>query len=221
VRAEDGEGDKHKIEKRRVVVINEDGKERVIEGDAMSAKRGFLGVGLTDLSPELRKHFGAPDDAGVMVAHIEDGSPADKAGLRIGDIVTSVDGDMVDSSFELSARIRKLTDGQQAGFEIYRDGRSQKLTAVIVERERPAIDMGPLFFKSKEGDNMVFRIEKDKMLHGKADGKKLTWTEDGDGEGHKVFLRRMGSPREAELEKQLQQLEKRIAELEKALAKKN
>jgi membrane-associated protease RseP (regulator of RpoE activity) len=221
VRAEEGDGDKPKIEKRRVVVINEDGKQRVIEGDAMSAKRGFLGVGLTDLSPELRKHFGAPEDAGVMVSHVEDGSPAEKAGIRVGDIVTSVDGDVVDSSFEVSSRIRKLTDGQQAAFEVYRDGRSQKLTAVMAERERPAIDMGPLFFKEMDGDHMFFRMDKDKLLHGKGDGKKLMWTESEDGDGPHVFTRKVGSPREAALEKQLRDLEKRIAELEKALAKKN
>lgn len=221
-RAEEEDGEKPRIEKRRVVVINEDGKQRVIEGDAMSAKRGFLGVGLTDLSAELRKHFGAPDDAGVMVSHVEDGSPADKAGIRVGDIVTSIDGEAVDSSFELSSRVRKLTEGQQAGFEVYRDGRSQKVTALIVERERPAIDMGPLFFKAKDGDNMVLRIEKDKLMQGAlGEGKAMAWSEDGDGEGHRVIMRRMSSAREAELEKQLQRLEKRIAELEKALAKRN
>lgn len=223
LRAEEGDGEKPKIEKRRVVVVNEDGKQRVIEGDAWSAKRGFLGVGLTDLSPELRKHFGAPEDAGVMVSHVEEGSPAEKAGIRIGDILTSIDGAAVDSSFEFSARVRKLTEGQQAGFEIYRDGRSQKLTAVIVERERPAIDMAPLFFKEKDGDHMVLRFGKDKLLGGKGDhGKVEAWSDGEDGgEGHRVFMRRLGSPREAELEKQLRDLEKRIAELEKALAKKN
>ncbi len=221
LRAEE-EGDGKRVEKRRIVMVDADGKSKVFEGDGLMAKRGFLGVGLTDLSPELRKHFGAPEGAGVMVSQVEDDSPAEKAGIRVGDILTEIDGDQVDSSFDIGARIRKLKDGEQAAIQIVRDGRSQKLTATIAERERPAINMGPLFIKDKEGDNLILRLEKDKVL-GPDFHKRLEWTEDEDGagDGHRVMLRRISSPREAELEKQLKELEKRIAELEKALAKKN
>jgi hypothetical protein len=218
-----GEEGGQKIEKRRIVMIDEDGKEKVIEGDGPMAKRGFLGVGLTELTPELRKHFGAPEGAGVMISQVEDGSPAEKAGLRVGDILTAIDGEQVKSSYDIGARVRKLKEGEQAGIEIVRDGRSQKVTATIAERERPAIDMGPFFFKDKDGDNMVLHLGKDKLMGPGMFDKKLEWKdEDGkEGDGHRVIVRRLGSPREAELEKQLKDLEKRIAELEKALAKKN
>jgi len=221
LRAEEGDGGPQRIEKRRIVFVDENGKEKVIEGGGPMAKRGFLGVGLTELSPELRKHFGAPEKAGVMVSQVEDGSPAEKAGLKVGDILVAVDGDQVDSSFDVGSRIRNLKDGEQAGLEIVRDGRSQKLTATIAERERPAIDMGPFLFKEKDGNDVLLRMGKDKLL-GPEFHKKLEALGDGeDGDGHRMIIRRLGSPREAELEKQLKELEKRIAELEKALAKKN
>lgn len=221
LRAEEGDGGPQRIEKRRIVMIDENGKEKVIESGGPMAKRGFLGVGLTDLSPELRKHFGAPERAGVMVSQITDGSPAEKAGMKVGDILVAIDGDQVDSSFEVGARIRTLKDGEQTGIEIVRDGRSQKLTVTIAERERPSIDMGPLFFKEKDGDNVILRLEKDKLL-GPVELKKLEALQGLEGsDGHRVMIQRFASPREAELEKQLKELEKRIAELEKALAKKN
>ena len=45
---------------------------------------GYLGVELVDLTPELREHFGAPRDVGVMVGRVEPGSPAARAGLEVG-----------------------------------------------------------------------------------------------------------------------------------------
>lgn len=234
LRAEGGDGDQQKVEKRRVVVVNKDGKEHVYEGDAWKVKRGFLGVGLTELTPELRKHFGAPEDSGVMVSQVESGSPADKAGLKVGDILTTVDGDSVESSFDIGSRIGKIEDGHQVGLEVYRDGRAQKLTATVVERERPAMDMAPFFVKELgKGDQMVLRLDGDKLIHLK-DGQLLKdkklfnkeWPEgfeySGDGaDGKRIEIHRLGSAREAELEKKLNALEKRIAELEKELAKKN
>src|SRR5215218_9304074 len=74
-----GEGEEKKVEKRRIVVVDKDGKRQVFEGDGPMMRRGYLGVSLTELTPELRTYFGAPDDAGAMVGKVEAGSPADKA----------------------------------------------------------------------------------------------------------------------------------------------
>ncbi len=96
----------------------------------------FLGVQLSDLTPELRTHFGVPEDAGVMVGKLVDGSPAFRAGLEVGDIVTAVDGEPVASASSLARAVRGREDGDTVVLEVWRDGRVQKISATLEERER-------------------------------------------------------------------------------------
>ncbi len=96
---------------------------------------GYLGVQLTELTPELRTHFGVPEDVGVMVAKVVEGSPAERAGLRVGDVVTRVGGEDADSAMALKRLVSRHEDGEEAVFEVWRDGRVETLTAVLEERE--------------------------------------------------------------------------------------
>ena len=96
----------------------------------------FLGVQLSDLTPELRAHFGVPEDAGVMVGKLVDGSPALRAGLEVGDIVTAVDGETIDSASALARAIGGHEDGDTVVLEVWRDGRMEKIGATLEERER-------------------------------------------------------------------------------------
>jgi membrane-associated protease RseP (regulator of RpoE activity) len=210
-------------ERRRVVVVNENGKERVIELDGDRMRRGYLGVGLTDLTPELRTHFGVPEDSGVMVSKVEPGSPAEKAGVKVGDVLTSVDGKEIKSSWDVQLKIRGQEEGQQVPLEVWRNGKVQTLSAAIEKRERSEVDMAPFFFKDGDGDRMMLRLDRDKLLKDFPEGAPLPGPRpDGSlpGAGPRVRIERLGpSPREAELERQLKDLEKRIAELEKQLQK--
>lgn len=208
----DGGDDKKVVEKRRIVVVDKDGKRQVFEGDGPLMRRGYLGVGLTELTPELRTHFGAPEDAGAMVAKVEAGSPAEKAGIKVGDILTSVDGQDIQSTWDVMAKVRRFDEGQQVPVEIWRNGKAQNLTVTIVEKERPELDMGPLFFKTKEGEGApLLHLNRDELLKGLPERLEVL-----DG-GPRV--RRLTSPREMELEKKLKELEKRLGELEKQLGK--
>ncbi len=96
----------------------------------------FLGVQLSDLTPELRTHFGVPEDVGVMVGKLVDGSPALRAGLEVGDIVTAVDGEPVASASALARAIGGHEDGDTVVLEVWRDGRMEKMSATLEERER-------------------------------------------------------------------------------------
>src|SRR5688572_3678790 len=53
------------------------------DGEFFGGKRAYLGVSLVDLTPELREHYGAEKDAGILVGSVEEGGPAEKAGVRI------------------------------------------------------------------------------------------------------------------------------------------
>jgi membrane-associated protease RseP (regulator of RpoE activity) len=215
VRADGGDGKEpnKRVVKREIVIVDKDGKQRVIEGAGPLMRRGYLGVGLTDLTSELRAHFGVPEDSGVMVSKVEPGSPADKAGIRVGDILTRIDGNALKSSWSLMGKVRQLDDGQQVPLEVWRNGKAQNLTATVVEKERPELDMGPMFFKEKDGDRLMLRMNPGEWK-GMAEKLKAEGMAGPDGP---QIRRLVTSPREIELEKRLKELEKRIAELERQL----
>ncbi len=194
----------------KIVMVDENGKERVIEGEGFRVRRGYLGIGLTELTPELRQHFGAPEDAGVMISRIEPDSPAAKAGLEVGDILISLDGKEVASSWDIRAQARDFKEGEQVPLQIYRGGKMQTLSATVAMRERPELDMAPFLFQrggDGEREPMVFQMPR-------MEGRELRRGEGAPGP------RLLHSPREAELEKRLKELEKRLADLEKQLEKK-
>ncbi len=103
--------------------------------------RGFLGVGLRELTPELQTHFGAPEGSGVLVASVSDDSPAAAAGIRVGDVITAVDGLAVDSTRDLSREIRHRP-GDSVVIELYRDERARQVTATLGERQARAWSHG-------------------------------------------------------------------------------
>jgi hypothetical protein len=194
------------VVRQKIVIVDKDGKEHVYDSEGSPVRRGYLGVGLVDLTPELRTHFGAPDDAGVMVSSVEDGSPADKAGIQVGDILTSLDGKDIESSWDIRARVRELKEGEQVPLQVWRDGKAQNVSATIALRERPEFDMGPILMHG-DGEHapMAIQIDRDRLPR----------------EGMAPMAMALPrSAREAELEKRLKELEKRLAELEKSLEKK-
>jgi len=204
----DAPADQH-ADKSKLICIGEDGQEKVIEGTGTLAKRGYLGVELSELTPELRAHFGAPENAGVMVARVAADSPAEKAGLKIGDIVTSLDGKPVESSWDVRARVRPLAEGAVLPLTVWRDGKSLQLTATVAQKERREIDLSPFLMKGADAERiMTFR----RLSGPAAEGDAL----DG-AVAPKLRVQPRVSPREEMLEKKLKALEKRLNELESRL----
>jgi len=104
--------------------------------------RGYLGVQLLNLTPELRVHFGISEGAGVMVAKVEPGSPAEQAGVQVGDILTEIDGESIDSPMMLSRYIRSKEEGDSVSLGLWREGGAQAVFVTIAERERSAVWLG-------------------------------------------------------------------------------
>ncbi len=104
--------------------------------------RGFIGVQVLPLTPELRTHFGVPEDLGILVSSVEDGGPADTAGIRVGDILSAVDGENVEGAMSLSSAIRGKKEGESVMVELYRDGGLQSFPVVVGERDRRVFDFG-------------------------------------------------------------------------------
>ncbi len=137
-----------KIEKRIVVtddgVFSSDGDEPFVLRAGPRSRQGYLGVRLLEMTPELRNHFGAPKDAGVLVASVEASSPAAKAGIQVGDIITKADGDRIESGSDLTRAVRRMRSGETLKVEVSRDRSARQLAVKIEERRHPEMDLGDL-----------------------------------------------------------------------------
>lgn len=96
----------------------------------------LLGIGAEDLTPQLGAFFGAPDNAGVLVREVNSGTPAEKAGLKAGDIITQVDGKPVRSLDELRAQLREKSGQKTVNLGILRKG-SQLTLRVEIQLPSP------------------------------------------------------------------------------------
>jgi serine protease Do/serine protease DegQ len=97
-------------------------------------KRGILGVQLYSVTPDIAKEFGLTETTGALVAGVAQGSAAERAGIKTGDIITSLNGTTMKSSGELRNAIGMLHVGDKVELGLLRDGKPRKVTALIAER---------------------------------------------------------------------------------------
>jgi len=97
-------------------------------------KRGLLGVNIINLTPDVVQAMGAPEDTqGALVTQVVSGSAAEKAGIKVNDIISSVNGETVKGAPELRRAIGMLHIGDKIDVGLVRDGKPRKVTAVIAE----------------------------------------------------------------------------------------
>ncbi len=96
--------------------------------------RGWLGVGVMDLDTQLAKENNMKELKGAVVTDVKEGSPADKAGLKMKDIIISFDGKDVEDSAHLRNLVVSTPPGKVVKLEIIRNGKLYTLTATIVEK---------------------------------------------------------------------------------------
>lgn len=184
-----------------------------------ASPRGFLGVQLVELTPELREHYGVSADVGVLVGKVVAGSPAEEAGLRVGDVLTGLDGEAVASAVDVRRHVGALEDGEVVALELYRDGQRLERTARVVERERPQVDVRR-FLERHElegGDGQgAWSYEIDTGEMGQALEELRVRITDPEFKERLMHF----SNREEQLEKRIEELEARIEELARALEEK-
>lgn len=97
------------------------------------SSKGRLGAAILGITPELRTHFGAAADRGVLVAHVEPNSAAAKAGLAVGDVITEVRGKPVGEAGDVIEALSDQGKGAHVVIAVIRGGTPRLLDAVLTE----------------------------------------------------------------------------------------
>ncbi len=95
--------------------------------------RGMLGVTVQPVTPEIASSVGLASPRGALISSVQDGGPADVAGLERGDVVTAIDGRSVDGSNDLRNRIAAVKPGNAVKLTVFRDGKERTIAATLKE----------------------------------------------------------------------------------------
>lgn len=96
-------------------------------------RRGRLGVQIQALTADLASSFKLPDRNGVLVAGVERGGPADKAGIQAGDVIRQYDGRPIDDAAALPRLVAGTKPGEKVTIEVWRQGEAKRVEATIAE----------------------------------------------------------------------------------------
>jgi len=116
--------------------------KRVIE-DLMSKGhviRGWLGVGIQSLDPDLGRMFGMEKPEGALVNQVLKDGPAEKAGLKAGDVVLAIDGQKVQDARDLSSKVAHRKPGTKVVLDLLRDKKKEKLGVVLGELKEQGME---------------------------------------------------------------------------------
>lgn len=101
--------------------------------------RGWLGIGIQQLTPELAAKFGVKETEGVLVSEVFEGHPAQKAGIIPGDVILKVEGRLVDTPAALARAIAGIPPGKKVEIEVVRDGKRKMIPVEITERKEEMV----------------------------------------------------------------------------------
>jgi serine protease Do len=115
------------------------------QGDGFSGEvrsgTSYLGISLAEIDADRAKALKLDEPRGVEVTRVEQGAPADKAGIRPGDVLLSYNGENILGAQQLGRLVRETPQGRKVRLQLWRDGRTQTLTVTTEARRGPAVDM--------------------------------------------------------------------------------
>lgn len=142
-----------------------------------TVQRGELGMGLADLTGAIAARLGVEGERGVVITGIDAGSPAEKAGLRVDDVITAVNGRRIEDLADVRLRLGLLRSGTAVTLRILRLGRALDVTAILAQPVLPRIEV-------PSGDSplagvVLVPIEPGSWFHGRARGAVVADVRDG------------------------------------------
>src|ERR1700743_1392006 len=118
----------------RRIEISQDPETISISNDD-EGRPSFLGIEAREVTPENVKQYKLPAERGVVVGRVAPESPASKAGLKETDVITEVDGARVEGATQFRRMIREIPAGRTVKLTVWRDGRTQSLSAKLDQAE--------------------------------------------------------------------------------------
>ncbi len=105
--------------------------------------RPWVGIGLQDITSDLMKFFNLKEKEGALISQVYAGSPAEKAGLKVGDVVVEVDGVKVKNSQDVVREVLKKKVGQKVNFVVWREGKRTEISVTTAQMPEKMGQRGP------------------------------------------------------------------------------
>ncbi len=124
--------------------------------DQKSVSRGWMGVAIQNITEELAQYYNIKETKGVYVAKVYEGDPADKAGIKAGDIIFMIDDKKIHSSRDLSLTVAGSLVGEEVDVKLIREGKEKLLKVKLGKRS----ENGPEMVNANQGfDLFGFRLK--------------------------------------------------------------
>ena len=121
-----------------------------------TVSRGWLGVAIQNVTEELAKYYGIKETKGVYIAKVFEGDPADKAGIKVGDVIFLINDKPIDSSRDLTLTIGSASVGEIVNVKLIREGKEKMVKVELGKRP----DQGPETKEIIDGyDSFGFRLK--------------------------------------------------------------
>jgi serine protease Do len=167
---------------------------------------GWLGVQITEVTPEKVKELKLPAERGVLISEVDADSPASKAGLKANDVVTEFNGQRVEGTAQFRRLVQETPAGRTVQLTVWREGKSQSVSVTLGERSRrgfriePNISVGPRIripdFRFELPEISLFRGPRLGISGENLDGQLGKYFGAPDGQGVLVREVTSGSPAE-------------------------
>lgn len=129
------------------------GTVRIFGGEKEAGQGGYLGVQVQDVTRALQRARNLPTDEGALVSRVEDESPADRSGVRRGDVITEVDREKIDDSQDLIRAVRGLEPGSNVRITLWRSGSLRTVNVELGERPQGMTPPRPPNFRIPDDDD--------------------------------------------------------------------
>ncbi|MFQ5785811.1 MAG: DegQ family serine endoprotease [Alphaproteobacteria bacterium] len=140
-------------------------------------RRGLLGVQIQDLTPDIAAALGTDATSGAVVAKVEPGTAAEKAGIKAGDVITAINGEAVSDAADLRNKVGLARVGDTVKLTVLRENKKLYLSAVLTPRQQARVESGAL--DPRLAGAVFGAIEQDSPLFGRVNGVEVLEVQTG------------------------------------------